>query len=285
MKKPDVHLRPYVPSFNIRLPKAAPRKKGELVTALLLGDTHPPYHDPNVLAIGLAIAEDTQPTHFVHMGDGVDCYQISTYDKDPERVESLQDEIDMAREFLGAMRKATPRSKFTYLEGNHEDRLRRLLWRLDGPAAVLASLTAFKQAMTWPALLGLKDLSCDFVRYTEQTRKPLLPKFLVKHGNLVRKGSAMTARAEWEKYGMSGASGHTHRLGQFMHRDHNGNHIWIETGCGCDLTPDYCQDPDWQNGMAFLTFEPETGAFEAVSIYVHRGLAVYGGKVYGKRVR
>lgn len=283
--KQEVHLRPYVPSFNIKLPKAAPRKKGELVTALLWGDTHAPYSDPNVLSIFQAIAEDTEPTHLVHMGDGVDCYKLSTYDKDPERLQSQQEEIDMAREHLAAMRKASPRSTMRYLEGNHEDRLRRLLWRLEGPAAVLASLTAFKEAMTWPALLGLKELDCQFVRYNEQTRKIFLPKFLVKHGNLVRKGSAMTARAEHEKYGMSGASGHTHRLGQFMTRDHNGNQIWIETGCGCDLNPDYCQDPDWQNGALSLTFEPETGAFEAVSIYVHKGLAVFNGKVYGKRRR
>lgn len=284
MGKVDVHLRPYVPKFNIKTQKPAPRKRGELVTALLWGDTHAPYHDPAVLAIYQAIAEDTQPSHLVHMGDGVDCYKISTYEKDPERLESQQDEIDMTREHLAAMRKASPRSQMRYLEGNHEDRLRRLLWRLEGPAAVLTSLTAFKQAMTWPALLGLKDLQCKFVPYHDQTQSLFLPKFIVKHGNVVRKRSGMTAYAEWEKYGMSGASGHTHRLGQFMHRDHNGSHIWIETGCGCDLNPTYCQDPDWQNGAAFLAFEPETGAFEATSIYVHRGFTVFNGKVYGKRV-
>lgn len=253
------------------------------MTAFLYGDTHAPYHDQRVLSIFQAIAEDTQPDHIFHMGDGVDCYKLSTYDKDPDRLESQQEEIDMAREQLAAMRKAAPRAAMHYLEGNHEDRLRRLLWRLDGPAAVLASLTAFKEAMTWPALLGLKDLNCSFTKYNEQTQRLILPKFIVKHGSVVRKSSAMTARAEWEKYGMSGASGHTHRLGQFMHRDHNGNHIWIETGCGCDLNPTYCQDPDWQNGCAFVTFEPETGAFEAVSTYIHKGFAVFRGKVYGRR--
>jgi len=38
-------------------------------------------------------------------------------------------------------------------------------------------------------------------------------KVLFKHGNIVRQHSSYSAKAEMDKEGTSGASGHTHRLG------------------------------------------------------------------------
>jgi hypothetical protein len=108
----------------------------------------------------------------------------------------------------------------------------------------------------------------------------LLPKFILKHGNVVRKWSGWSAKGEWERYGKSGASGHVHRLGMFFHRDWNGNHVWAETGCLCSLNPDYMRDPDWQQGFVVASFERSTGAFQVEPVYIHRGNAVWRGKVY-----
>lgn len=281
--KPEVILAPHVPPLNVSIPKSAPRKTGKTVTALLWGDTHVPFHDPAVLSIVQAVAEDMEPDFLVHMGDLLDCRMLSRFDKDPERKESQQDEIDAARKHLATMKLASPKSRFILLEGNHEDRLRRGLWSLDGPAAILAQLTSFKKAMSWPALLGLEELGIEFVPYGEQSKRTALPKFILKHGTLVRNRSGATALGEQAKYNKSGASGHTHRLGQIYHRDANGSHVWIETGCTCSLSPDYCVDPDWQSGFVFLTFDPETGAVAPEVISCTNGLGVFRGRQYGKR--
>jgi hypothetical protein len=79
---------------------------------------------------------------------------------------------------------------------------------------------------------------------------------------------------------MSGASGHTHRLSQFYHRDHNGNHVWLETGSTCDLNPEYTPDPDWQNGCVVLTLHRDTGAFQAQTTYIHNGNAIFERREY-----
>ena len=208
---------------------------------------------------------------------------LSRFDKDPERKESQQDEIDQARAHLATMRLASPQSKFILLEGNHSDRLRRALWSLDGPAAILAQLTSFKKAMSWPALLGLEELRIDFVPYGEQSKQAILPKFILKHGTLVRAKSGATAAGEQAKYNKSGASGHTHRLGLIWHRDANGSHVWIETGCTCKTDPDYCIDPDWQQGCVFLTFDAQTGAVSPEPVFIHDGLGVFRGRTYGKK--
>lgn len=283
-QKPQVELDAVVKPLAVKIPKSAPRKPGKTITALVWSDTHFPFQDDSVLRIVQAIAEDMQPDFLVHGGDLLDCYSLSAYDKDPSRKESLQDEIDQAREHLATMRVASPNSKFILLCGNHEDRLRRTLWNMEGPAATLGQLTAFKKAMTWPSLLGLDELGIEFVDCNDQSKKRFLPKFILKHGTIVRKASGATAAAEQAKYNKSGSSGHTHRLGVIWHRDSNGSHVWIETGCSCDVNPSYCTDPDWQQGCLFLTFDPITGAVQPEPVFIHNGLGVFRGRTYGREV-
>lgn len=244
-------------------------------TALLYGDIHFPHHDPATLSIVAQIAALLQPNVVCNMGDMLDCYVLSRFDKDPTRKETIQDEIDMARVHLAQMRTITPLSRFVLLEGNHEDRLRRTLWGMKGEASALNKLTAFQRALTWPSLLGLDELGVGFVPYGRQSRYTFLPKFLLKHGDTVRGYSAYTARGEMEKYNRSGASGHTHRLGEYLRADHNGAHVWVETGCCCSLTPDYVADPNWQNGCVVLTFDNETEAVNAELVNVVNGIAVW----------
>jgi hypothetical protein len=252
---------------------------GRTQVALLYGDTHFPFQDDVALAIVGQIAQHLQPDVVVHMGDLLDCYRLSRFDKDPTRMETVQDEIDLARAHLVQMRRHCPNATMILLEGNHLDRLRRVLWSLPGEAAFLHTLTAFKQTMTWPSLLGLADLGITFVPYGQESRHEFLPHFTVKHGDVARKFSAMSAKAEMDRYNRSGASGHTHRLGMFMHRDYNGNHVWLETGCTCNTRPEYCADPDWQSGCVVMCFDRETGAFQSEIVYIHNGLAVWRGQV------
>lgn len=272
----DVPVRPL--SVTISIP--ALMQPGPVQTAVLYGDSHFPNHDPRVLDVVGRVVEEVNPNTLVHMGDLLDCYALSRFDKDPQRKETLQDEIDMARQHLAQMRLTAPDARFILLEGNHEDRLRRILWNLPGTANALSSLTEFRNALTWPKLLGLDALYIGFAGYNDgQAKRQFLPKWILKHGSVVRKYSGYTARGEMEKYGRSGSSGHTHRLAAHFHQDHNGNHCWVETGCTCLLTPEYMQDPDWQQGCVVLTFEPETGAFSVEPIYIHNGLAVWRGNI------
>jgi predicted phosphodiesterase len=283
-QKPAVHLADTVKPLNITIPKSAPREVGNTITALIYSDTHFPFHDPDVLAVVQAIAEDTQPDWLIHGGDLLDCRHLSRFSKNPDRKDSQQDEIDMAREHLATMRLAAPNSRFVYLEGNHEQRLQRTLWDSEGTAAVLTQLRVIKKALTWPVLLGLDELNIEFYPYGEQSKQKLLPKFITKHGNIVRQASGATAMAELRKYGKSGSSGHTHRLGVVWHRDSNGSHTWVETGCTCLLDAEYCVDPDWNQGCIHLTFDRDTGAVAVEPVFVYNGIGVFRGKTYGKPV-
>lgn len=275
----EIPVRP----FAVTHPFPAASLKGrKTVTALLYGDTHFPFHSVETLAVVQAVGLDLKPDVIVHMGDLLDAGHLSEkFKQDPNRTTTLQDEIDLARQHLGEMRGLFPKAVIQVLEGNHEERMRRALWNVEGPAKALTLLTKVQRTLTWPVLLDLGNIGVEWVSHDEQTKRGLLPRFILKHGTVVRQKSGYTASAEWTKYGKSGASGHTHRLGVFYHRDHNGSHVWVETGCTCALDPDYTTDPDWQNGCVVLTFDTETGAVQVEPVYIHNGTAMWRGKFYG----
>jgi len=98
---------------------------------------------------------------------------------------------------------------------------------------------------------------------------------------VVRKFSSYSARGEFEKEGMSGSSGHTHRLGMYFHRNRGGEYVWVETGCGCNLNAEYIDGiANWQSGFAVFTFEKDGYYFypQVVPIVHHKFM--WGGKMY-----
>ena len=249
--------------------------------ALVFGDTHVPFHDKRAWNIISSISKDLQPDCVVHIGDLLDCWQISDFDKDPARRSTLQDDIDVATGMLKTLQTQAPDAKYWLLEGNHEDRLRRLIWRMTDKQRELAHLRAFQEGINWPSLLGLNladDTGWTFVHAQGQARTRILPKFITKHGQIIRKWSGASAKAEWERYGKSGLSGHTHRLGLFYTNDYNGSHVWAETGCTCLLQAEYVEDPCWQQGCAVITYVGDRFAVELV--YIQNGVAVWRGKEY-----
>lgn len=216
-----------------------------------------------------------KPHRLVCLGDLVDCYAISAFDKNPERRGSFQADLDAASAFLARLTDAAPRAERFLLEGNHEDRLRRLLWRMTEEQREVLGLRKVRQATTWPEMLDLGEHDWHFVPALGQAKRRLLRKVITKHGSVVRRWSAHSAKAEWERYGKSGISGHTHRLGLFYARDYNGSHVWAEAGCTCDLSPEYVEDPAWQQGFLIVTEVGDRFAIEPV--YIERGVALVRG--------
>ena len=267
----DVPVRP----FAVQVPKSAAIHTGNVLTALVYGDTHIPFHDPAALGVVRGIAEYAKPDILLHVGDLVDCWQISRFDKDPTRRDSLQENIDQAREHLATMAMTVPNARRVLLEGNHEHRLTKTIWGLDGAARELPRLRLFQQSMTWPTLLDLGAIGWEWVPERDQSKTSVLPKIIAKHGTVVRKWSAFTAKGEWEKYGASGVSGHTHRLGHFLHRDHNGTASWIETGCTCLLDPPYGTDFDWAQGCVVVTWNIDRRLMQSELVSIRDGAALY----------
>lgn len=118
----------HVKRLHVSVPRETVSASGGMLTAVLYGDTHIPFHDQRSLDVVAQVIRIARPNVIAHQGDLLDCYHLSRFDKNPKRIHRLQDEIDAARQHLAAFRLLAPEARFIYLSGNHEDRLRRTLW-------------------------------------------------------------------------------------------------------------------------------------------------------------
>lgn len=208
---------------------------------VFVSDDHAPYTDGDTFRTRLAAIKFLKPNVVVLGGDHVDFYQLSRFDKSPERIPQLQDDIDAAYMLLKAYRKAAPGAKMVYLQGNHEERLQHYI-HTHAPA--LFGL----RGLSVPKLLSLPDLGIQW----EESGVWEYKGFVYKHGTTVRNKSSYSAAGEMDRFWASGMSGHTHRLGLHYKTSYKGTTKWIEAGCGC-LPLDYIkQGPaDWQQGFAY----------------------------------
>lgn len=203
-------------------------------------DVHIPFHDNKALDAFKKYCEELQPTAIVLNGDVLDFYKLSRFVKGEGR--NPYEEITCCQEFLEELRSSCPNSEIFYVIGNHETRLQTYVLN---NAPHLASLVEDVFTIIKTADYNVKG--CSEVIINDN--------FVCTHGKLLGNKAGLSAIKEIEKHYMSGASGHTHRLAKFITRKAKRKFIWLETGCLCDLNPEYVQDPDWQQGFAVIQFE------------------------------
>ena len=216
-------------------------RKVECERAIFLGDWHYPLADLHTVEIVFKFLPWFKPHIIFVLGDFLDCGSISKFLGDPDRALSLQDDCDKGAAVLKRLRKTCPRATIKLMEGNHERRIVKYLW---SGAKELSKL----RCLQLPSLLGLADISALYYDVYQPVKWHGLH---VEHGDRVSKHSAYTAKAMLEARGVSGISGHTHRLGAHFRTDESGMKAWWENGCLCQLNPDYIIGAsNWQQGFS-----------------------------------
>lgn len=235
-------------------------------------DEHYPYQDEQARSIALQIVADFNPNVMVSGSDGVDFYKLSKFDKNPDRQHSVQHEIDLWIRGQDEWRSAAPDARRIFIVGNHEDRLRRYLW--SNPE--LHSLRAVR-------LPNLLELDKQQIEYSPR-EIVFFDKLVIRHGAVIRKYSAYTAKAELEKekFAISVLSGHTHRGGSFFTSNRNGTIQAHECFCLCDLEPEYADRPDWQQGIVLATVSNQVLNIEPILFHTRNGkkVAFWRDKMY-----
>lgn len=232
-----------------RLVKKATKEETELV--VVVGDLHVPYQDTDAVEAAVALIKDIQPHRVVINGDVADFFQLSRFNDGLERLDDLQAEIDEANAFRKSIRDAAPNALLEETEGNHDHRLRSYVAK---NARALTSLRALEPE-------NLFDYKALGITWHPGSGFRLRENFIVKHGTLVRKHAGATAKAEQDNSGISGVSGHTHRLATYKRSGYTYNQ-WTEGGCLCRLDPDYIVGaPDWQQGLVVGEFSTKSNNF------------------------
>lgn len=163
---------------------------------LFVPDTHRPFHDKKAWALFLRVARAYQPHRVAIVGDFGDFYAVSQHDKSPagairfaEEIADIQEGLDEL-DGLGATHKV-------YVEGNHEDRVRRYV--MQHPE--------LHNVLTVPKLLDLTRRGWKYVPYKDHTR---IGKVHVTHDVGVASRNAIFRSLDL--YQHSVVTGHTHRF-------------------------------------------------------------------------
>lgn len=231
---------------------------------LNISDTHVPFVDQWAWKLTLNIVADVRPACINLGGDMVDFYRLSRFDKDPDRYSNggLQTELDEFFSMVSDLHtRCGPDAVFRFIPGNHEFRLRSYLMRH-------SELHGLRN-LDLPNLLRLDDLGVEY--WADEI--PIIPDQLIfTHGSIVRKESAMSAKAEMEKdrFSLNIIHCHTHRKGVYYVTTRNGILTAYENGCLCSLEPEYLVGiPNWQQGCTLVKRWP-SGYFHVDDI-AYRG--------------
>lgn len=200
-------------------------------------DIHIPFEDKKAVKAFLDACEITQPEVIVLNGDVMDMFMLSKFTKGEGR--NPAEEVEETRELLRDLRRRCPKSDIYYIIGNHETRLERYVLN---KAPELSSLVEDVFSILKVSDFNIRGCSSLTINNN----------LVFKHGTLLGNKSGLSAIKEMENAYMSGCSGHTHRLCKYIARKSGRKFFWIETGCLCDLNPEYMVNPNWQQGFAMV---------------------------------
>lgn len=240
-------------------------------SGIVFSDIHAPYHDRNAIALAAKIAAWWKPDVAIYNGDDVDFYQLSRFDKNPNRTARTQDEIDTWHvECVAPLNAALGKARKIKVPGNHEDRLRRKLWANPDLFGIAA--------LELPELMQLRRYGIEYAELRVRFGNVLE----VTHGTRVSKWAGYTARLEQElrRYSISTITGHVHRAGRFQTRIGASYVIGQEAACLCTTDPEYMVDPDWIQGVTLFVIRDGAVQIEPVP-FTPDYKAMCGKQVFG----
>ncbi len=208
---------------------------------LILSDTHMPYHDKRTIMEAVGEAKRVGATGILLNGDILDCYQLSSHFKEPDKGR-FKEEIEVGKAFLDWLRAQFPKARIVFKEGNHDERLRRYL------------------AERAPALFGIDEvdlrnilgLANRGIEWVGDKRVIQLGKLPVVHGHEFRGGGGVNpARWLFLRAVSTALCGHFHRTSEHNEQglDMRLHGVW-SVGCACFLYPQYDPNNKWNHGYA-----------------------------------
>jgi len=246
--------------------------KDQLETTVVFGDVHGVYYDKKSWQILLQVIDDLKPQRVIINGDFMDCYSISSFIKDPNRGFDIQEEFNQANDLLNQLQRVH-KGETIYISGNHENRLKKKLW---GEYQDFASMPE----LTIEGKLCLEERKIQYIQPKGRDAYYMLGKIKVGHFNKASQHSAYTAKSLVDKYACSIIQGHTHRLGEHFKTMGDDTVVGVESGCLCDLNPEYVCDPNWMAGFVIVNKVKGKNRYHIQSVPIVKHEALYNGVLY-----
>ncbi len=209
----------------------------------ILSDVHLPYHDKKTIEKWADECRDRNAQTILLNGDILDCYQLSSHFKEPDKGR-FRDEVDCAKAFFAWLRAKFPKARIVYKEGNHDERLRRYLAER---APALFDIKEFDLR----TIIGLDGFGVEWINRKRVVR---VGKLAVVHGHEFKgSGGVMPARWLFLRTGATALCGHFHQSSYYTFRTLDQKEIGVwSVGCACFLSPDWLPVNQWSNGWAMV---------------------------------
>lgn len=238
---------------------------------LIIPDSHHPYVDKRAWKLMLKAAKGFSPDIVVIGGDFGDFYAVSSHSKDPARAFQMDAELKSVNVALDEVQSLGAKDYY-FVEGNHEDRLRRYL---QDKAPELSGQLSTSQ------LFRLKERKIHFTPYKQTLR---LGKLNITHdlgqaGRYAHYKALDTAQANI-------VINHTHRLGYAVEGSSEGKrHVTAMFGWLGDMSAiDYLHADkarkDWCLGFGTAYLDTKTGYVYLVPIPIVEYSVLLEGKLY-----
>ncbi len=223
-------------------------------------DRHAPYHDPRMDKLVLDFLADFKPHIRVAGGDWMTVDQVSNFDNEGK--------VSLLKEFKMTEKALRDFGITHYMEGNHEERLRRI-------------------GLSSERLRTMMDLRENL--HLEKLGIPLIPyhprKGVLKFGHLrVLHGFYATEYTAKKMAGIYGTCvfGHTHRFQTFQSKDAYETHVGFSIGLLGKIDQPYTESRaplGWCQGFAF-GYIKKSGYFDLYPVRVFKHHVVINGKGY-----
>ena len=290
------------PGPSVRAPSVQRSQKpsGEWCTAVVLPDIQggyfrnaagdlEPTHDEDALAVALAVIKAAKPDLVVLVGDNADLPEFGKYRLSPAFLQTTQATIDRLTLLCAQLRAAAPLARIVWLAGNHEERMPNYL--LDNARAAFGLRRGQETPESWPVLsmpylCRMDERGVEYVPGYPTSHHWITPRLKVIHGEKHKSGGS-TASMYLASEKTSVIFGHVHRR-EYAARtrdDHDGpREVMAATpGClarcdgavpstkgGTDLDGRPLQrSEDWQQGLAVIPYNAETGEFVYEQVAIH----------------
>lgn len=298
------------PAIKMPTPKATKKKNG-WKTAVVVPDAQigffrlangdlEPTHDEDAINVALKIIADVNPDLVVLVGDNLDFPEFSgKYRLTPAFAFTTQAAIDRATLFCAQMRHSAPNARIVWLAGNHEERLPRML--LDNAKSAYGIRRGNDPesfpVMSVPYLCRMDEFNVEFMPGYPASHVWITERLQVIHGDKVASGGS-TSHKYLSTSKTSVVYGHIHRRewAERTRDDHDGPRTILAASPGCLCRIDgvvpstrqgVCLDgrplkrtEDWQQGIAVIPFDDETGNFVYEQVAIRDGWAMWRGVEY-----
>lgn len=256
------------------------KPSGQRLQTIVCGsDFHDKLCDPFHRAIFIDTVRRIQPAKIVLAGDVMDMYEFSRYTKDPRKLD-IMGAIAWVHAFLEELREASPDSEIIWIEGNHENRLIKVLAESNPH---LMPILSDLHGMTVGTLLGLDKYEVNYISradlatFTEtDVKKEVAKNYFIAYGKVLFHHFPYA-----KNWGLPGVNGHHHSHRSEVKFDVlKGPYEWHQLGAGHIRAAEYCEGEKWTNGFMVCHIDTQGTSVQFNYVDTTPEFVEVGGKFY-----